>query len=419
VNDHSPPPGWQFVELNELRAEGDYTLVGGPFGSELTTADYISNPGVPVIRGTNLGGKESRFVDDGFVFVTEHKAKQLRRNAAYPGDIIFTQRGTLGQVAVIPEATRFKSYIISQSQMKLTPDPVRVDSRYLYHYFRSPKALGRLLSSTQATGVPHINLGILKRFPVLLPPLREQRQIAEVLDKANALRAKRHASLAQLDALTESLFHDMFGGDGRPPISSTDQKGHPNGWEWALLTDVARLATGHTPDRERADYWNGEIPWISLTDIRDLDGRVAQQTLQNVSRAGIENSSAVRLPTGTVCFSRTASVGFVTIMGREMSTSQDFVNWVPGPKLDPFYLMWALIRSRPQLRGLSTGSTHKTIYVRFVEHFRVLLPPIDVQREFARRIEVIDRMKAANRIAWDGLDSLFASLQQRAFRGEL
>lgn len=185
------PIGWSTLPLNDLRDQGPHTLVGGPFGSDLTTQDYISDGGVPVIRGTNLGGNESRFIDDRFVFVSHQKAEKLRRNMAFPGDVIFTQRGTLGQVAVIPLDSRFKEYVISQSQMKLTPNSSIVDSRYLYYYFRSPHALRKLLQETQATGVPHINLGILKRFPVVLPPLSEQKRIAEILDQAVALRAKR------------------------------------------------------------------------------------------------------------------------------------------------------------------------------------------------------------------------------------
>ena len=73
--------------------------------------------------------------------------------------------------------------------------------------------------------------------------------------------------------------------------------------------------------------------------IRALDGTVAQATSESVAEAGIENSSSVKLPEGTVCLSRTASVGFVTVMGREMCTSQDFVNWVCGDELEPLYLM--------------------------------------------------------------------------------
>jgi type I restriction enzyme S subunit len=251
--------------------------------------------------------------------------------------------------------------------------------------------------------------------------LAEQRRIAEVLDKAEALRAKRRAALAQLDSLTQSLFLDLFGGNlDSPAIDIKPRRSTiPKECAWVLLTEVARLATGHTPDREREDYWNGDIPWISLTDIRSLDGAVASKTLQNVTPLGIDNSSAVKLPAGTVCFSRTASVGFVTVMGKEMSTSQDFMNWVCGPLIDPIFLMWALITSRNRLLALSSGSTHRTIYMRVVEQFRVLLPPLDLQREFARRVAVVEKLKTAQRAALAKLDALFASLQHRAFRGEL
>jgi type I restriction enzyme S subunit len=156
-----------------------------------------------------------------------------------------------------------------------------------------------------------------------------------------------------------------------------------------------------------------------LTDIRSLDGTVATRTSQNVSELGIEHSSAVELPAGTVCFSRTASIGFVTSMGRPMATSQDFVNWVPGAKLDSRYLMWALIRSRPQLRAISSGSTHKTIYVRVVEHFRILMPPIELQRKFSRTVEAIDMLRARYRESLEQIDTLFSSIQARAFGGEL
>jgi hypothetical protein len=252
------------------------------------------------------------------------------------------------------------------------------------------------------------------------PSLPEQQRIAEMLDRAEALRARRRAALAQLETLTQALFFDLFGIEAQTPVTVGDKlQRHRLGWRWELLTDVARLATGHTPDRKRPDYWNGDIPWITLTEIRRLDGTTAAATSEMVSQAGIDHSAAVRLPAGTVCFSRTASIGFVTVMGREMATSQDFVNWVCGPSLEPLYLMHALLRSRERLRALSTGSTHKTIYFPTVEQFRVLVPPIDLQRSFARRLGSVEKLRSAFRASLAELEALFASLQHRAFRGEL
>lgn len=172
------------------------------------------------------------------------------------------------------------------------------------------------------------------------------------------------------------------------------------------LTDVATLGTGHTPDRDRSDYWCGEIPWINLTEIRKLDGSVAVGTDLTITPEGVRRSSAVVHPAGTVAFSRTASVGFVTMMGRPMTTSQDFVTWTCGDLLDPRYLMTALIASREHLRSLSTGSTHRTIYMRVAERFRVLLPPLEEQRRIAAILDQADELRAKRRAAIAHLDSL-------------
>jgi len=113
----------------------------------------------------------------------------------------------------------------------------------------------------------------------------------------------------------------------------------PVGWCWRKLTDVARLESGHTPSRSRPDWWGGDVSWLSLTEIRGFDGRWVESTQLRTNAAGIANSAARILPRGTVCFSRTASVGFVTIIGKPMATSQDFANWVCGDGLDSEYLM--------------------------------------------------------------------------------
>jgi len=104
--------------------------------------------------------------------------------------------------------------------------------------------------------------------------------------------------------------------------------------------------------------------------------------------------------------SRTASVGFVTIMGVPMTTSQDFVNWVCGSKIDPNYLMKALRASRPQILALCSGSTHKTMYVRQAERLKVLLPPLEEQRRIAAILDAADALRAKRRQALAKLDTL-------------
>ncbi|MBO6756354.1 MAG: restriction endonuclease subunit S [Roseibium sp.] len=95
----------------------------------------------------------------------------------------------------------------------------------------------------------------------------------------------------------------------------------PAGWRWRLLTDLARLESGHTPSRKRDDYWGGDIPWIGIRDATANHGRTIYATNENTNELGIANSAARVLPAETVCLSRTASVGYVIVMGCPMATS--------------------------------------------------------------------------------------------------
>ena len=149
----------------------------------------------------------------------------------------------------------------------------------------------------------------------------------------------------------------------------------PDGWSWVLLSDVARLETGHTPSRKHPEYWDGDIPWIGIKDANEFHGRKIADTKQHTNQLGLENSSARLLPKNTVCLSRTASIGYVTQMDRPMATSQDFVNWVCGDELLPDYLSHILLAENESLFRFAHGSTHQTIYFPEVKAFHIALPP--------------------------------------------
>jgi len=185
------------------------------------------------------------------------------------------------------------------------------------------------------------------------------------------------------------------------------------GWEWRELSDVGRRESGETAGRSRADWWGGDVSWLSLTEIRALDGQWVESTQLRTNEAGIANSAARILPRGTVCYSRTASVGFVAIMARPMATSQDFANWVCGEALDPEFLMYALIRARKSLRDLATGATHKTIYMPTLESFHVCAPDIDVQRHIVRGVKQRLGETSALRAALETQQAELARLPQR------
>lgn len=178
---------------------------------------------------------------------------------------------------------------------------------------------------------------------------------------------------------------------GRPDLPT------PPGWRWTPLSEVAQLESGHTPSRRHPEYWDGGVPWIGIKDAVDHHGRVIEDTYQHVSQLGLDNSSARLLPARTVCLSRTASVGYVVVLGRPMATSQDFVNWVCGPDLEPNYLKYVLLAERDSLLRFASGTTHQTIYYPEAKAFHALLPPIDEQRAIARVLGDLDAKIELNR----------------------
>jgi type I restriction enzyme S subunit len=214
-----------------------------------------------------------------------------------------------------------------------------------------------------------------------------------------------HASRTKGRAATQGVIPGRFAlSVGAPKLPC------PRGWRWTALSEVAQLESGHTPSRKHPEYWDEGIPWIGIKDAVESHGHTIQDTFQHVSALGLENSSARLLPPRTVCLSRTASVGYVVVMGRSMATSQDFVNWVCGPKLEPDYLKYVLVAERESLLRFASGTTHQTIYYPEAKAFHVLLPPIEQQREILRTLCPIDEKIELNRHENETLKALAQTL---------
>ena len=199
---------WRTMPLNAIKATVPYAFVGGPFGSNLTTRDYVQE-GIPVIRGSNLP-VDSLFREEDFVFVSEKKATDLRPNTAYPGDLIFTQRGTLGQVGLIPREAKYQRYIISQSQMKLTVNPKIAYAHFVYYLFRQPSMVQKVINCAITSGVPHINLGILKEFKIVLPEIDCQKRTADILSAYDNLIDTNRRRIQLLEESARLLFREWF-----------------------------------------------------------------------------------------------------------------------------------------------------------------------------------------------------------------
>lgn len=291
----------------------------------------------------------------------------------------------------------------------IRPGP-RVLAEWIHYFLRRQDTLQAAMTTFNgAVGLQRVPPDFLESLELPVPPLDIQRdQINLLRPQLATVEEARQAAQAQVkdaDALKAALYRGAF--QGVVPVAlPLDLEDAPAGWRWLKLADLARLESGHTPSRARPDWWGGDISWLSLTEIRALDGQWVKSTEIRTNEAGIANSSARILPRGTVCFSRTASVGFVAIMAEPMATSQDFANWVCGDDLDPEFLMYALIRSRAELRALATGATHKTIYMPMLGSFHLCLP------DRATQGAIVHALKAQLAAAEDARQAAQAQLDE-------
>lgn len=387
------------------------TLASIQLGKMLSPKAKTGHESFTYLRNQNV--QWGRFsLDD--LAVMDFNARDREKFELLDGDLLICEGGEPGRCAVWRSEVEHCYY--QKAIHRVRPIPGAADSDFLAHWIRLQAFKGTFEEQNAKTTIAHLPLVRLERMSVPAFNIDQQReiagrlkaQLAELETAKQAARALRN----ETDALFTSTYREAFA--QVVPVMGLPEVGKsPAGWHWQKLTELARLESGHTPSRSRSDWWGGDISWLSLTEIRALDGQWVDETQIRTNTAGIANSSARVLPRGTVCFSRTASVGFVAIMGKPMATSQDFANWVCGDALDPEFLMHALIRSRKELRELATGATHKTIYMPMLESFRICAPDIATQRRIARDLDARLAEVSAMRAAFDEQQQQLAHLPQR------
>lgn len=450
------PATWKTVTL----ADVCYRIVDGSHNPPPGQSS-----GKPMLSAKNIQNGKIHFDELRLLSRDDFELENKRTNIS-AGDVLLTIVGALGRTAVVPEThpefTLQRSVAVLKSEV--------INPNYLRYLLDSPVAQTFFLENAKGTAQKGIYLKALGGMQVPIAPLAEQTRIAQKLDEllaqVDTLKARIDAIPALLKRFRQSTLAAAVSGrltadwradqadlieEGNPataggvdanavlqaqkeqltPITQTalvlalrEQGDIPNGWQWKMLVNLAKLESGHTPRKSISSYWeNGDVPWLSLQDIRAADGKEIHQTKHMPTMLGIENSSARLLPKGTVCFCRDISVGYVTIMGKSMSTTQHFANWICKEELIPKYLMFAFMASREHLTRSGQGSTVKTIYMPALKELRLSLPPLEEQTEIVRRVEQLfaftDQLEAKIKTAQARINHLTQSILAKAFRGEL
>ena len=360
-----PGPLKHWLALNDTGVWGD-----DPSGQDDTV----------VLRSTDIhldGGWIINNPAVRFLAPAEREAKLLR-----VGDLVVVKSSGsarhLGKTAIVTDEVASLKPCFANFVQRLRPK-LTADSRYVWYVLNSKHASDEMaMLGNTTTGLRNLNGTIIGSVRFFGPPLEDQRMIANYLDRETALIdetiKKKIEFKVLLDERIDSLIQEHVG------AIPTRRR----------LRHLAKLGTGHTPDRRNSEYWeNCVVPWVTADDLssRDNPFEILMDTRQKISALGVAKSAAVVHPRGTVMLCRTASVGLICRIGIPMATTQAFVTWSPGPELDSGFLMYALHSLRQEWMRLAFGSTHDTIYMPDLESVKIPYVPISEQIMISQKLD--------------------------------
>ncbi|HAS8283944.1 restriction endonuclease subunit S [Vibrio vulnificus] len=392
---------WPIVTLGEVAV-----FINGDRGKNYPSKGSFVESGVAFINAGSLS-LEHRVVDSELNFITQDKYDSLRSGKIERGDILFCLRGSLGKFAVIENDLKgaiASSLVIIRANDKITLS-------YLKHYLGSVLCAKEIDTFENGAAQPNLSATDLKSFKIPLPPLDEQKRIAAILDKADAIRQKRKQAIALADEFLRSVFLEMFG----DPVTN------PKGWEVKTLTELTTKITDGT--HKTPSYTDTGVPFLSAKNIKPW-GLDFEDT-KFISREEHEQLIKRCNPElGDILLSKSGSLGTPAIVDtkNEFSLFESAALFKLNKALIEAEFLYHFIRSEPakcMLLKNTKGVAIKHLHLKELRELKIIYPPRELREDFIRVAEQVKRFVLKSRLS--DLESVhcFDSLSQKAFSGQL
>lgn len=378
---------------------------------DVTTAD--DPHGIPCLRTKNI---QELLDDDDLVYIPRHRIKPSK--IIREGDILVSSANSwnlVGKCSWISSLGYDATFGGFTSVLR--GDESVVFRRYLYHWFSSPKVqqLARSFGK-QTTNISNLNQERCLDLEIPLPPLDEQKRIAAILDKGDALRAKRRQAVALLDSLTQSIFLEMFG-----DLTSGTKK-----WPSLPLREIAEVGSGITKGRKLNSTEAIEVPYLAVANVQD---KALNLTTVKTIEATPSEIGRYRLETNDLLLTEGGDpdkLGRGTLWRGELPLAihQNHIFRVRfvSSRIEPLFANWLIgsaygknffLKSAKQTTGIASINKSQ------LSDFPMIVPPLDLQRSFVKRAETISTQMGAQVAHMGSLGRAFAVLQSLAFRGEI
>ena len=366
---------------------------------------------------------------DTYCLLEKHRKREPKssKNSFFAGDILYGKLRPYLKKAVVADEDGFCSTeIIPFSGFG------KVDSQYLLFCMTSPFMLSNVNQLTYGMDMPRLGTNDARNLLIPLPPLTEQQQIVEKLNRLLAeideLKAQEQALLATQNAFPKKLRAALLQAAVQGELNErTDENARdllaaiqaektalqkagklkkdkplaaireeeipftiPENWIWVRLGEIGQIVGGGTPKTTHSEYWdNGDIPWITPADMRNLTSKYIERGTRNITKAGLNSSSAQLLPKNSILFSSRAPIGYVAIARNEMATNQGFKSVAPFKTEMSEYLYFVLLALKPEIEKLGTGTTFKEVSGTVVGNVAIPLPPLTEHQQIVAKLEAL------------------------------
>ena len=331
-------------------------------------------------------------------FITKEGFKSCSTVMVPKGTVLFSSRAPIGLVAIAGQ-----DMCTNQGFKSLVPGK-DVNSAYLYHCMKWMAP--RIADMGNGATFKEVSGQVMNRVEIPLPPLSEQRRIAAILDKADAIRKKRREAIALADEFLRSAFLEMFG----DPVTN------PKGWEVKKAIDVCDCIV---PGRDKPKSFTGTIPWITTDDLSPLELTSASGKAIGLTDNEIKQVKARKIPKGSVLMTCVGDLGLVSISDVECVVNQQLHTFQCREAVNNIYLMYALSFQKPYFFRVATNTTVPYLNKTNCNSTPVPIPSKALQQKFAKIALSAWKAKETLESASKNNDHLFHSLTKRAFRGEL
>lgn len=389
------------TEFVETAVEDVITEIAmGPFGSDIKTDCFVSD-GVPVFNGSNLTGFRTN--DCALRYVTDEKANSLGNALASRGDVVVTHRGTLGQIAYIPDDSRFGNYIISQSQFRLRCDASKILPEYLVYYFHTPLGKWKLLTNATQTGVPALSrpTSTFKKLRIELPSLDYQFRVLAIIQSLQNKIALNQRTNDYLAELLDVLFVDM--------LNDADAS-----WERLSLLDIASYKNGLAMQKFRPAPGD---PGLPVLKIKELGQGVCTPDSE---RCASTIDESVKIHDGNLVFSWSGTLLLDFWAGGDAGLNQHLFKVTSDRYPSWLYYLWTKHHmDRFIMLAKDRATTMGHIKRSALAESEVLIPPVEQLEVLTRRMQPIVDELVVNKIQSRNLADLRDVLLPKLMSGEI